>query len=67
MRNPKVYVKFVSIVYVWLCINVDFVLDVQVILDFLCIVCERFLVKLTFVEVPYKKESKLFSSASCTN
>jgi hypothetical protein len=31
---------------------------------FLCIVCERFLVKLTFVEVHYKKESKLFSLAS---
>jgi hypothetical protein len=63
MRNPKVYVKFVSIVYVWLCINVDIALDVQVI----PVHCERFLVKLTFVEVHYKKESKLFSSASCTN
>jgi hypothetical protein len=31
MRNPKVYVKFVSIVYVLLCINEDIVLDVQVI------------------------------------
>jgi hypothetical protein len=31
------------------------------------IVCEGFLVKLTFVEVHDKKESKLFSLASCTN
>jgi hypothetical protein len=29
--------------------------------SFLCIVCESFLVKLTFVEVHDKKESKLFS------
>jgi hypothetical protein len=38
--------------------NIDFVLDV---------VCESFLVKLTFVEVHDKKESKLFSLASYTN
>jgi hypothetical protein len=29
--------------------------------SFLCIVCESFLVKLTFLEVHDKKESKLFS------
>jgi hypothetical protein len=36
--------------------NIDFVLDVQV---FPMHVCESFLVKLTFVEVHDKKESKL--------
>jgi hypothetical protein len=30
----------------------------------LCIVCDSFVVKLTFVEVHDKKESKLFSLAS---
>jgi hypothetical protein len=35
--------------------------------SFLCIVCERFLPKLTFVEAHDKKENKLFSLASCTN
>ena len=31
--------------------------------SFLCIVCESFLVKLTFVEVHDKKKSKVFSLA----
>jgi hypothetical protein len=58
------------------CIIIDFVLVVQVFP--ICIACESFLVKLTFVEVDDKKESKLFSClgviifmchglASCTN
>jgi hypothetical protein len=60
MRNPKVYGKFVSIVYVWLCINTGFVLVVLYALY-------ANLVKLTFVEVHDKKEIKLFSLASCMN
>ena len=47
---------------------IDFVFVVQLLKSFLvCIVCESFLVKLTFVEVHDKKESKLFSLASCMN
>jgi hypothetical protein len=62
MRNPKVYGKFVQL------FMYDFVITYTLFLmSFLCIVCERFLVKLTFVEVHDKKESKLFSLASCTN
>jgi hypothetical protein len=52
MRNPKVYGKFVSIVYVWLCINTGFVLVVLYALY-------ANLVKLTFVEVHDKKGNQI--------
>jgi hypothetical protein len=48
----------------------DFVFDYRLcsrlFKSFLCIVCESLLVQLTFVEVNDKKESKLFSLASCS-
>ena len=51
------------------CINniIDFVLVVQLQVFPMDCICESFIVKLTFVEVHDKKESKLFLLAFCTN
>ena len=67
MRSPKYRASlFQLFMYDFVFNNKHFVLDIQI-FPMHCL--RRFLsyCKLTFVEVHDKKESKLFSLASCTN
>ena len=68
MRNPKVYRASLFQLFMrdFLLLNKYRLYSCCSIKSFICIVCERFLVKLTVVDVHDKEESKFCSKAFCT-